>query len=489
MAIQDSIFRTYDIRGIVGSELDLDEVYDLGRAFAAYFKDKNPSMTTIAIGMDGRTSSESIKNDICRALQDQGLDVIFIGVCPSPVLYFALYTLPVQAGIMITASHNPADYNGFKVCLGTHAVWGDQLQEIKKIYRQLRPYPSTSSGRAEEKELPLALSLSKSASDKGSYSNQDMIKPYIDYLADQFAHLKGMKPKIIFDCANGAAGTVMPELVKAMDWPNAELLFPEVDGNYPNHEADPTVRKNMEDLYQAVQKQEAAFGIGFDGDGDRMSAITSTGKLILGDQMLALFANAMKKYHPNMGVVFDIKASMGLIELLNEWGMKDYMVPCGHSYVKEKMDETGALLGGELSCHFCFSDRYFGFDDGIYAALRLLEIVQQSGESLDQLLSIFPHKVSSPELRIPCKRDVSEQIMDLVRRTFTDQPNVTIMDIDGPRVQFHNGWANVRASNTQPVLSVRFEGETDKDLQQIKDDFFTLMKPFIDEKVLRSHFV
>jgi phosphomannomutase / phosphoglucomutase len=467
IAMHDSIFRTYDIRGMVGSELDLQEVYALGCAIALYFRSQNPMIQTIAIGMDGRTTSEGIKNDLSRALQDQGFNICFIGVCPSPVLYFALHTLPVQAGIMITASHNPGTYNGFKICLGTESVWGDAIQEIKNIYKSKQYYPKNK---------------------RGMYRLCPMIPVYIDYLVNQFGALKGMQRTIIFDCGNGATGVVLPELIEKMNWPNAKILYAEIDGNYPNHEADPTIRENMEDLYEAIKIEKADFGIGFDGDGDRMTPITTEGILIPGDQLLALFAYDMKKEHSTMGVVFDVKASMGLIELLNAWGLKEYMVPCGHSYVKQKMDQEKALLGGELSCHFCFSDRYFGFDDGIYAAWRLIEIVIKTGKTLGELLDIFPKKASSPELRIPCASDNIKDLLQTIRAVFAKRKDAHILDIDGPRIHLPYGWANIRASNTQPVLSVRFEGADKEGLTQIKHDFLPIFKQFIDEKVLKRYF-
>ncbi|MEX0672016.1 MAG: phosphomannomutase/phosphoglucomutase [Candidatus Babeliales bacterium] len=472
MAMHDSIFRKYDIRGITGSELDLTEVYRLGQAIARYFLAKNPLIKAVAVGMDGRVHSPQMRDDLCRALQESGLDVIFIGICPSPTLYFSLHYKNIAAGVMITASHNPGEYNGFKICLGEKSVWGDELQVIKALYHDIRVQEGlTYSGAA-----------------MGSFMYVPMVTPYVEYLVDHFSHLRGMQQRIVIDCANGAAGAVLPALVAAMDWPHVQLLYPEIDGTYPNHEADPTVEENMDDIRAVIDQGSADYGIGLDGDADRMAVISESRTLIPGDKLLALFAADMKDEHPGMGVVCDIKSSMGLLALIAQWGLTHYMVPCGHSYVKEKMDATHAILGGEFSCHFCFSDRYFGYDDGIYATLRFIEIVAKTGKTVDQLLSIFPYTVSSPELRIPCAQVLHQHIIDAIYEAFTDRSDATMLTIDGIRVHVPYGWGNVRASNTQPVLSVRFESTSKQELARIKEDFFVIMKQYIDEEILQLYF-
>ncbi len=372
--MKDVIFREYDIRGIVDKELYIDQVYSLTRAIAFYFHKHNPSIKTIAIGMDGRTHSLAIKNEMSRALTESGLDVIFLGICPTPALYFSLFTQPVDGGLMITASHNAKEYNGIKICLGKESVWGQQLQEIKKLYK-------------EKKEL--------TASHKGSSKEFPIIPSYIEWLVDHFEHLKGFSQKVVIDCGNGAAGTVLPNLISKMKWPQISLLFEKVDGTYPNHEADPTIAENMQEVKHILATTDTAFGLGLDGDCDRMAPMIKEGTLVPGDQLLAVFAKPLLKEHPGSAIVFDIKSSAGLIELLKKWGANPIMSPSGHSIIKNMMQQHHALLGGELSCHFFFKDRYFVYHDGIYSMLRLFEIIQQTHTSLSELLTIFPNKFSS----------------------------------------------------------------------------------------------
>lgn len=381
----DAIFREYDIRGKVGSEFIIDQTYDITRAIITYFKSKNPLVKTVAVGMDGRISSPAIKEQMISALQDTGINVIFIGTCPSPVLYFGLYELPVEAGLMITASHNPKEYNGIKICLGTKTVWGDSIRIIRDLYK--------------------AKKLAPVIAEKGTLHEIHLVDAYVAWLQEHFKSLKGMPLSAVIDCGNGAGGTVLPELIAAMDWPNIRLQCVEVDGQYPNHEADPTVEKNMLDVKITLATTQASIGIGLDGDCDRMDAMTKAGFLVPGDQLLAVFAQEVLNEFPGSAVIFDVKASQGLIELLEKWGAKPCMSPCGHAIIKEHMMQNNAKIGGELSCHFMFHDRYFGYDDGIYAMMRLFEIMHKTGKSLDELIKIFPKKFSSPEIRIECPEE------------------------------------------------------------------------------------
>ncbi|MFC1845758.1 phosphomannomutase/phosphoglucomutase [Candidatus Dependentiae bacterium] len=461
--MQDSVFRKYDIRGKVGSEFDLDQVYDLARAIALYFVQQNPDVKTCAVGMDGRTHSPAVKKEICRALTDSGLDVMFVGTCPSPVLYFAMHNEPVQAGIMITASHNPGEYNGLKLCLGKESVWGDQVQEIKKLFHEKRFIE---------------------AQEKGLYTDRPMIDPYIDWFYNNVSHLVGSDISAVIDCGNGAAGTVLPQLIKKMDWQHVTLLFEEVDGTYPNHEADPTVEKNMQELKKVLAQGDAAFGLGLDGDCDRMAPMTKSGFLVPGDQLLAVFAQDLLQGNPGAAVVFDIKSSSGLIELLEQWGAKPCISPSGHSIIKKEMKKNNALLGGELSCHFVFNDRFFGFDDGIYAMVRLFEIIGKTDKPLDQLIAIFPKKFSSPEFRIACDDAVKWDIVENVKTAFKKRDDIDMITVDGVRASMPYGWGIVRASNTQPAISLRMESDFQDGLQRVKQDFFTAMVNYFDEKQL-----
>jgi len=468
--MKDSIFRKYDIRGKVGSELQLDRVYDLGRAIAFYFLQRNPNMKTVAIGMDGRTHSPAIKKDLCAALQDSGLDVVFVGTCPSPVLYFACYTCPIDAGIMITASHNPGEYNGFKMLIGTSGVWGDQVAQIKDLFHKKKSYFTKRSLKDK----------------RGKYLEDFMVEPYVDWLVEKFSNLVGSDISVLVDCGNGAAGTTMPLLIQKMKWHNVKLLFEEVDGTYPNHEADPANEKNMQALKGELAINSFDFGAGLDGDCDRMAPMTKNGFLVPGDQLLALFAQDIVRKNPGAAVVFDIKSSSGLLELLKQWDAKPCMSATGHALVKQAMKKNNALLAGELSCHFMFKDRHFGFDDGIYALLRLFEIILQSGKTLQELVGIFPKKFSSTEYRISCDDTAKWDIVDGVKNCFANQAGVKVMTIDGVRAEMENGWGIVRASNTQPALSMRFESDSKDGLCLVKKDFFEALEPYFDGELLKK---
>ncbi len=465
LSMKETIFREYDIRGIVDKELYIDQVYDLGRAIAYYLKQHNPDFNVIAIGMDGRTHSPQIKDELRRAFLDSGIDVAFLGVCPTPALYFSLFTLDVDGGLIVTASHNGPEFNGIKLCLGTTVVWGKELQVIKKMYQEKKHIEATRSGT--HTEFPI-------------------VTPYVAWLVDHFWHLKNIKLSFVIDCGNGTAGTVLPKLIQKMQWDNVKLLYEKVDGTFPHHEADPTVAKNMADVKRALSTEDFSLGLGLDGDCDRMAAMTKAGTLITGDQLLAVFAEKLLTQHPGAGVVFDIKSSSGLVELLKRWGGQPIMSPSGHSIIKDMMHKHNALLGGELSGHFFFKDRYFGYDDGIYATLRLIEILFASGKSLEKLLAIFPKKCSSQEFRLYCPDEKKQDIVEHIKQELEKRSDVSLITIDGVRATFPFGWGIVRASNTQAALSMRFESDTQKGLEQVIDIFYELLKPYIDAKELQA---
>ncbi len=454
--MSDTIFREYDIRGKVGTELIVDEVYNLTCAIVYYFKEQNSQLKTVAVGMDGRVHSLLIKERMIEALVDSGLDVLFLGLCTSPALYFALNTISVDAGLMITASHNGKEYNGIKISLGTQPVWGKQIQVIQRLYK------------AGLRLQPLA---------KGTITDYPIVTPYVDWLVDHFSQLKNRAISVVIDCGNGAAGAVIPELIQKMGWSQVELLYGEVDGTYPNHEADPTVEENMLDVKEKLLHTPIAVGVGFDGDADRMAAMTKKGFLVPGDQLLALFAQQILDKNPGARIVYDIKSSSGLSELLVQWGGVGVMSPSGHSIIKEYMESHHALLGGELSCHFSFKDRYFGYDDGVYAFLRLLELLESSDQSLDDLVRLFPKKYSSHEFRIFCHDHKKFAVVDMIKEALKKFSHVSLITIDGVRASMAYGWGIVRASNTQPALSIRFEGYSAEGLQQVKDDFIALLQP------------
>lgn len=456
------IFREYDIRGKVGSELNVDQIYDLGRALAFYVHQKNPTARIVAIGMDGRVHSPEIKKELTRALLDSGLDVIFVGLCHSPALYFALHTLPVDAGVMVTASHNPKEYNGLKICLGTTSVWGKEIQALYQLYMQ-------------QAHLTPA--------QKGSYTEQLILPAYVAWLVKHFPSLHNMNLSAVIDCANGAGGTVIPDLVKAMGWKHVHVLFPEVDGTYPNHEADPVHAENMHDVKRELEASDVQIGIGLDGDADRMAPMTKSGVLVPGDQLLGIFAQsaALPK---GSAVVCDVKSSLALLDRLKELGLQPVISPSGHSIIKDIMKQHDAPLGGELSCHFFFHDRYFGYDDGVYAMLRLFETVQNT--TLDELLKVYPKMYTSDEYRIACDENKKQLVVQTVKDIFAQKEKAECITIDGVRAAMPYGWGLIRASNTQPVLSMRFESATQEGLVKIKKDFMHALATFYDADVLHN---
>ena len=456
--IQDHVFREYDIRGIVGQDFDIASAYDLGHALAVYFTTQNPAVKTVAVGQDGRIHSQDIKQQLCAGLQDSGLDVIFIGTCTTPMLYFATHTLDVQAGLMVTASHNPKEYNGVKICLGTQSVYGAQVRVIRDLFGQ------------KKRRTPIKT---------GQYTQQPIKQQYIDWFIQQFAHLKNSSIAAIVDCGNGAAGTVLPDLIAAMNWANVQLLYWQVDGTYPHHEADPTVEKNMGDLRAALADSDATIGMGLDGDCDRMAAMTKQGQLILGDKLLALFAQPIIAQHAGARFVVDVTTSSALLELLEQAGAHTTLSPAGHANIKQAMKASGALLGGEVSCHFTFGDRHLGFDDGIYALFRLVELLEQSGKTIEQLLMSYPVKVSTPNYRLACSLDIRPTIVQAVKNYYQQRADVQLILVDGVRVQFSHGWAIIRLSNTEALLSLRFEAQTVSQVVELKKEFIAIMRDYI----------
>lgn len=463
--MQDHIFRMYDIRGIVGEELFVDQVYDCARACALYMLSKDPTITTVAVGMDGRVHSPAIKDEWVRGLRDSGLDVIFIGVCPTPLVSFSEYWLQVQAACMITASHNPKEYNGIKLFLHKTPLFSDDLQALKLLFKERQSHQPKHAG--SYKEVPLILE-------------------YISYIKRLFPHLIGITMPLVFDCGNGAVGAVLPQLCEAFGWPNVTQLYSDVDGTYPHHEADPSVEENMYDLKCMVQAKKAAVGIAFDGDGDRMGAVTESGTMVFGDQLLALFSQYVLARIPGSSVVCDAKCSSALKEVVEKAGGVLTFSPSGHAFLRKAMMQTNAVIAGELSCHFFFKDRYFGYDDGLYAALRLIELLLHSEQSFDALLAQLPQRKSSPEIRITCKQGTGPAIIQSVLDEVRVMPGVKISTIDGVRIETSRGWGLLRASNTQPVICFRCESDSQEGLQEVRGFFVDLLGSWYDRDTLES---
>lgn len=436
--MNQSIFREYDIRGVVDADLTDDVVCLIGRGFSTYLSREGKSR--VAVGRDGRLSSLRFRDALVRGMEMGGLEVIDIGVCPTPVFYFSLHRLEREGGIMITGSHNPPEFNGFKVCVGTDTLYGPGIQELRRIIEA----NDFSAGR-------------------GSVSHRPVTAEYQDYLLKNI-HLQ-KKRRVVVDSGNGTAGVVAPEILRRLGCEVVEL-YSEVDGRFPHHHPDPTVPEYMEDLISAVKRTGADVGIGYDGDADRIGAVDHLGNIIWGDQLMILFSREILSRHPGATIVSEVKCSQTLYDDIAKHGGRGIMWRAGHSLLRSKIKEEKALLGGEMSGHMFFADRYFGYDDAIYASCRLLEILSRTEKSIPELLSDVPKTSTTPEIRVDCPDDRKFELVERVRESL--RKDYPIVDIDGVRVLFSDGWGLVRASNTQPVLVLRFEAASPERLREIQ---------------------
>ena len=422
-----SILREYDIRGIVGDTLTEADAFALGRSFAALAIGEGAKR--IAVGRDGRTHSPELEGALVEGLNRGGIDVVRIGMGPSPMLYFATATLGVDGGIQVTGSHNPADYNGFKMLLNGRSVFGEEIQALGR--RAAAAEWSNGSGKVEQ---------------------ADVAEAYAARLVEDFA---GGTFRIGWDAGNGAAGPILDKLVQRLPGEH-HTLFTAVDGRFPNHHPDPTVEANLADLKRLVLYEELDFGIAFDGDGDRIGAVDGKGRVIWGDQLLAILAGPVLEAEPGATIIADVKASQVLFDRIAELGGKPLMWKTGHSLIKSKMKETGAPLAGEMSGHIFFKHRWYGFDDALYAAVRLIEAVKASGKSLTQLMDAMPKSVATPEMRFAVVASRKFAVVDeVLARLTADAAKVDATD--GARVNTDDGWWLLRASNTQDVLVARAE--------------------------------
>ena len=449
LEIRPSIFREYDIRGIAGKDLSPEFAECLGKAYALYIMNRTPSASrkhlTIAVGQDCRLTSESYAQALISGLTQSGIDVIELGICPTPLTYFSVFDLNLDGGIMVTGSHNPGHYNGFKICVGKDTIHGHQIQEIRTLMEKV-----TREGNSLESRL-------------GKVTDYPIISRYVDYLTSKARPL--VKKKIVIDAGNGTASTVAPLLFERL---GAEVvpLFCELDGRFPNHHPDPTVPENLEKLVEVVREKKADFGLAFDGDSDRLGVVDNTGRILYGDELMVLFSRSVLKEHPGATIISEVKSSHRLYQDIAEKGGKPIMWKTGHSLIKSKMKETHAALAGEMSGHIFFADRYFGFDDAIYAGMRVYEITSQAQGPLSSLLQDLPPSVSTPEIRVDCEEELKFQLVEETKKRIAGQYPKT--DIDGIRVDFGDGWGLVRASNTQPVLVLRFEATTVPRLKEIR---------------------
>jgi phosphomannomutase / phosphoglucomutase len=437
--MDQNIFREYDIRGIVGEQLTDATVATLGRAIGTFFQRNRAKR--IAIGYDARKSSPGFCRLLTEGLNEVGCDVILIGMVPTPVLYHAVYTKPVDGGVMITGSHNPPDHNGFKICLGKSTLFGSQIQEIKEI----------------------ALSGNFS-SGHGTVETTAVLD---DYIADIISKidLGPRRLKAVVDGGNGMGGVTGVPVYERLGI-DLVKLFTEPDSDFPNHHPDPTVTENLQDTINAVRESGADIGIAFDGDGDRIGIVDETGRIIWGDELMVLLSRTILKDQPGATIIAEVKCSQNLFDDIEKHGGVPIMWKAGHSIIKSKMKETNAALAGEMSGHIFFADRFYGFDDATYAGARVLEILSKTDKNLSELLADLPETFSTPELRVDCPDETKFDVVAKIADQFSKTNEV--ITIDGARIVFEHGWGLVRASNTQAILVLRFEADSAGHLKEIR---------------------
>jgi len=435
--LNPTIFREYDIRGVADVDLQDVEVELLGRAMGTYMRRHGGDQ--VNVGRDCRLSSPRLRDALVCGLKAAGCRVRDIGVAPTPLLYYSVFHLKADGAVMITGSHNPSEYNGFKTVSGGSTIYGEEIQELRRMIEQ-RDFVSGA----------------------GSVESVDVVTPYVDEIAAQFSFAR--RVKVVMDAGNGTAGPVMHRLLAKLNCEATELYF-EMDGHFPNHHPDPTVLENLETLAATVRAQGASLGIAFDGDADRIGVVDEQGRVIFGDRLMIVYAREILSRKPGATIIGEVKCSQSLYDDIRKRGGNPIMWRTGHSLIKAKMKETHAELAGEMSGHMFFADRYYGFDDALYAACRLLEIVAASGQPLSAQLADLPETVATPEIRVDCpddvKFDVVKRVTERLRRAHP------IIDVDGVRVLFPEGWGLVRASNTQPILVLRFEATS----QQLLDEY------------------
>jgi len=450
MKINPLIFREYDIRGKVDEDLTPEFTELLGRACGTYFR--RHGCREVTVGRDCRLSSPQLASTLTRGLLSTGCSVEDIGVVPTPVLYFNVFRRKKEAAIMITGSHNPPDQNGFKIMLGEETLFGPAIQELYALIKE---------GQFIQ-------------ADPGEVTSYDVIPEYIDFITSDIRLEKPLK--VVLDAGNGTAGAVAGPIFRRLGCEVIEL-YCDMDGRFPHHHPDPTLPEAMKDLISTVLSQGADFGVGYDGDGDRIGVVDDRGKIIWGDQLLILYASDLLPKNPGAAIISEVKASKVLYSEIERLGGRPIMWKTGHSLIKKKLREEGALLAGEMSGHIFFADRYFGFDDAIYASCRLAEILSRSSEKLSSLLAYLPPTYYTPEIRIYASDEVKFKIVEELKKEL--QPLYPVIDIDGVRVIFPQGWALVRASNTQAVLVLRFEADSPEALEEIQKEIKTRLEGVI----------
>jgi phosphomannomutase/phosphoglucomutase len=451
------IFREYDIRGVVDTDFTIEFAELLGRAFITYLmRNGAPKNPRVTIGQDARLSSPAISESLCKGMVAAGAQVSLLGLCTTPISYYSMFAMPdMSGGIMVTGSHNPPDYNGFKISVGKSTIFGD---EIMKLYHIIESgdFVTSTQGRKE---------------------NYDIFPQYLERYKKEFSGIKNIP--VVVDCGNGAAGCIVRKMYEQVGL-KPTFLFEEPDGRFPNHHPDPTVEKNMEFAKNAVLETKSKLAIGFDGDADRIGLLDHNGRFIMGDEMMMLISRAILLKNPGAKIIGDVKCSDRLYTDIRKHGGEAIMWKTGHSLIKNKIKEEHAPFGGELSGHIFFSDRNYGYDDAPYAGLRLIEILGETGKTIPELLQGMGSSFSTPEIRVDTTEEKKWSIVKTLRERFSkDTPDYKVNLIDGIRISFKNGWALARASNTQPVLVLRFEADSQATLDEIRGLIESIVNPLL----------
>lgn len=455
--LPEHIFRQYDIRGIVNSELTGGVAHDIGLAIGSEVISAGQS--SVMIGRDGRLSGPNLASYLRSGITKTGCEVIDIGVVPTPVLYYAAKKLGNGTGIMLTGSHNPKDYNGIKMVIKGHTLFGPDIQKLKNRILNGELVEGKKVGKQKERAITW------------------------EYINDVDEDIKlHKKLKVVVDAGNGVAGDCAPDLYREIGC-SVDEVYCQIDGHFPNHHPDPSVPENLEVLINRVKKTRADIGLAFDGDGDRLGVVTPSGKIIHPDRQLMLFAGEMLKSHPGATVLYDVKCTKALYDFIRQAGGQPEMTQTGHALIKKRMQETGAALAGEMSGHLFFNDRWFGFDDALYAGARLLEILSNTDRSADELFDAIPDSISTPEINVEVDEAQKSAIMTYLTQTVKSKfPDGEVIDIDGIRVEFSDGWGLIRPSNTSAVVVLRFEADDQKALERIESS----MRAWLDQAIAQA---
>ncbi len=444
MNIDPVIFRAYDIRGIVDETLTDDVIYKIG--FAIGHKARTLKQQSIIVGRDGRNSSPKFSEALIKGLRDTGREVIDIGIVPTPLLYFATYHLKTGSGVMITGSHNAAEYNGLKIMLAGNTLSGDDIQELRDLTTQ-----------------------EQQTTDQGELSTTDISADYIRCVTEDIQVSLNYSLNIVIDCGNGAAGEIAPRLLKALGHQVTEL-YCEIDGDFPNHHPDPSQPENLQALIDKVKLEKADVGFAFDGDGDRLGLVDTDGNIIWPDRQMMLLAQDVLSRNQGSPIIFDVKCSRHLQAVIEQNNGQALMWKTGHSFIKNKMKEVDAPLAGEMSGHIFFKERWYGFDDALYTAARFIEIFTNNKTTTAELFAAFPDGIATPELRLALPEKSHAQFMQELTKALPIE-NARVIDIDGLRIEYDDGWGLARPSNTSPYIILRFEGDTETAIERIKSDF------------------